>query len=101
MTAPLAAVGLISPDAWPMPSPPVRSQPAAGGFQELLTASLEQMQGLSARSQSAVQQSLVADDLSMVETFTAMREADLALRLTLQIRNKLVDAYNELQNLRF
>jgi len=37
----------------------------------------------------------------MVETFTALREADLSLRLMIQIRNKLVDAYQELQQLRF
>ena len=37
----------------------------------------------------------------MVESFTAMREADLALKLTMQIRNKLLDAYNEIQQMRF
>jgi flagellar hook-basal body complex protein FliE len=29
-----------------------------------------------------------------------VRESDLALRLMIQIRNKLLDAYQEIQNLR-
>jgi flagellar hook-basal body complex protein FliE len=32
--------------------------------------------------------------------FTAVKKADLAFRTMLQIRNKLLDAYNELKNVR-
>jgi flagellar hook-basal body complex protein FliE len=100
MTAPITAP-LTAGLAWPIGQWPAPPPHAATGFAELLQQSLEQVQGMNAEAQSAVQQSLIGDDLSMIETFTAVREADLAVRLMLQIRNKLVDAYQELQQLRF
>jgi flagellar hook-basal body complex protein FliE len=74
---------------------------SASDFQQLLQQSLQEARGLNAAAQDAIQGSLVGDEISMVETFTAMREADLALRLMVQVRNKLVDAFNELQQMRF
>lgn len=101
MTVPISSVSGGLPLQRPVALAPAGTPPAGGGFQELLATSLQQVQGLNAEAQSAVAQSLVGEDLSMVETFTAVREADLALKLMLQIRNKLVDAYQELQQLRF
>ena len=91
-----------------MTPPPVAGpmfRPAAGsasapGFQEALMEALSQVQSLNAGAQASVEQSLTGDDLTMVESFTAVREADLALRLMIQIRNKLMDAWQEIQNLR-
>jgi flagellar hook-basal body complex protein FliE len=100
MTNPIAALqnaGL----SWPIGQSPAPAPNAASGFAELLQQSLEQVQGMNADANAAVQNSLIGDDLSMVETFTAVREADLAVRLLLQVRNKLVDAYQEIQQLRF
>jgi len=82
-------------------SPSVHSTGAPVGFRELLLETLDTTKDLNLQSQANVQQSLLGDELSMVETFTAMREADLALKLTMQIRNKLLDAYNEIQQMRF
>lgn len=91
-----AAGGIASPV-----SPSMASTGASVGFQELLMEALQTTQDLNAKSADTVQQNLVGDELSLVETFTAMREADLALKLTMQIRNKLLDAYNEIQQMRF
>lgn len=38
-------------------------------------------------------------DLAMSESIIAMRKADLAMRLMLQVQRKLVDAWNELRNM--
>ena len=96
MTTPIAPTSLAGL-AWPTAQP--SSAPA--GFAELLQQSLSAVQNLNASANDAVERSLIGDDLAMVETFTAVREADLALRLMLQIRNKLVDAYQEIQQMRF
>lgn len=99
MTAP---IGSLTPTMLPLQgvSTPL---PSAGstGFQELLSQAWQQTQQLGNSSDRLIEQGLVGDDLSMVESFTALRESDLALRLMLQIRNKLVDAYQEIQQLRF
>ncbi|MFO0916893.1 MAG: flagellar hook-basal body complex protein FliE [Planctomycetaceae bacterium] len=91
-----------------MPSPLIRpmmpQQEAAAApatsFQDALWQALEQTNTMTNQAQGSIEQSLVGDDLTMVESFTAFREADLALRMMLQIRNKLVDAYQEIQQLR-
>lgn len=74
--------------------------PAPTGFQDALWQALQQAGAITNEAQASVEQSLVGEDLSMVESFTAVREADLALRMMIQIRNKLLDAYQEIQQLR-
>lgn len=74
--------------------------PTPTNFQEALWESLGQVQSLNQQAQQSVEQSLAGNDLTMIESFTAIREADLALRMMIQIRNKLLDAYQEIQNLR-
>ncbi len=39
-------------------------------------------------------------EVNPAEVLTAVQKADLAFRLTMQIRNKLVPAYQEVQNIR-
>lgn len=101
MTAPIGLTSSMTPLSWPKTAEGAPGIGGAGGFGELLTRSLQDTQALSTKASNAIEGSLVSEDLSMVETFTAMREADVALRLMLQVRNKLIEAYQELQQLRF
>jgi len=97
---PIAPYGLTPPflsGPVPLAAPPATSET---GFQDALMQALSQVQSLNAEAQTSVEQSLAGNELTMVESFTAVREADLALRLMIQIRNKLLDAYQEIQQLR-
>ncbi len=75
---------------------------AVGGlnFQDVLLKSLEQVNELDRQSQTMIAGALTGEDYTQAEVFTAVKKADLALRTMLQIRNKLLDAYNELKNVR-
>ena len=101
MTTPIPTSIPLPGLAWPAMQSPVASGPQATGFQDLLAQTWTDTAKQNDAAQRAVETSLAGDDLAMVETFTALREADLSLRLMIQIRNKLVDAYQELQQLRF
>ncbi len=97
---PIQPMGLTPP---PMAGPLFGMEPAKTdetGFQDALRDALRQTQALSSQSQRSVEQGLAGNDLTMIESFTAVREADLALRMMIQIRNKLLDAYQEIQQLR-
>jgi flagellar hook-basal body complex protein FliE len=96
---PVLPYGLTPP---PVAGPiPFRAPPAQDKqFAEALRQALGEVQTLNRKSQSSIEDSLTGDDVTMIESFTALREADLALRLMIQIRNKLVDAYQEIQQLR-
>ena len=69
-------------------------------FSQLLVDSLSETSQLDMQAQHAIQQQLAGEDISQVEVFTAVKKADLSLRMMLQIRNKLVDAWQEIQQLR-
>ena len=99
MTMPVS-LSMLPNVTWPT-GPLSAGAPPAAGFQDLLAQTWTDTMRQSADAQRAVEGSLVGEDLAMVETFTALREADLSLKLMLQIRNKLVDAYQEIQHLRF
>jgi flagellar hook-basal body complex protein FliE len=69
-------------------------------FQDVLLKSLEQVNQLNQEAQGSIEAGLVGGDLTQVEIFTAVKKADLALRTMLQVRNKVLEAYNEIQQMR-
>jgi flagellar hook-basal body complex protein FliE len=73
---------------------PAQTQSDAGVFQKLVSGSLQQAGGLNTESHT-----LSGADLVMTESVVAMRQADIAMRLMLQLQGKLVDAWNELRNM--
>jgi len=93
-----------------IPTPPLAPPSAAAGpdslsaaesplFGKLLLKSLSQVSGLEQSAQAAVEKSFAGDDITQVEALTSMKKADLALRLMVQIRNKVVEAYNEIKQM--
>lgn len=78
-------------------------RPATAGsvsFQDVLFQSLQQVNNLDQQSQLAMAGALTDGDLTQAEVLTSVRKADLALRTMLQIRNKMLEAYNELMQMR-
>jgi flagellar hook-basal body complex protein FliE len=93
-----------------MPIPPPTPAPlSAGGaaaadqeaplFGDLLAQSLSHVNGLEQSAQAAVEKSFTGDDMTQIEAMTSMKKADLALRLMIQIRNKVMDAYTEIKQM--
>ncbi len=84
-----------------MPSSP-EALPSTGAisFQELLTGAISEANAGQQSAQLAIQEGLAGNDITNAEIFTSVKKADMSLRTMVQIRNKLVDAFNEVQNLR-
>ena len=71
-----------------------------GGFQQALTQALgavSQSQNDAARLQREVQ--LDNPTVSLEETMVAMQKAQLGFQATLQVRNRLVQAYSDIMNM--
>lgn len=83
--------------SWTMP------QTSAGGpsFQDMLSQALHQVAGYESKAQSLVTQSISGGDVTQAEATIALREADLALRMMQQVRNKILEAYNEIKGMQF
>lgn len=73
---------------------------APGGFQSMMIGALSEAGQMDAKAQHAIQESLLGGDISQAEVFSAVKKADLAMKTMVQLRNKIVDAYQEIQQLR-
>lgn len=76
-----------------------RQDGSNSSFQDLLLQSLQQVNSIEQTGQQAIQESLTGGEITQVEVFSAVKQADLALRMMLQIRNRVMEAYNEIKQM--
>lgn len=72
----------------------------APAFKEFLLKALDQVNTMQYDADQAVEQLATGGDVNAAEVLTAVQKADLSFRMMMQIRNKLVQAYQEIQNIR-
>ena len=94
----------ISPTTRLIPSgPPLTARPApdAGSdFASMLRQQLEKVSAMQNEADQNVQQVLTGQSDDVTGVFVAARKAEVAFSLLMEIRNKLVDSYEELRQLR-
>lgn len=73
----------------------------AGGtsFKDVLVDSIQQVNSMQLQADQAVETMFSGGDVNPAEVLTAVQKADLAFRLTMQMRNKLMDVYQEIKNI--
>ncbi len=82
------------------------SQPAAGrvsgdqSFKDLLINSMKRVNDMQQEADQAITRLATGETDNVAEVMTAVEKADLAFQLLMQIRNKLVDAYQEIRQMR-
>ncbi len=69
-------------------------------FKNFLIESLEQVNNMQADADKAVETLMTGGDVNPAEVLTAVQKADLTFRMMMQIRNKLVTAYQEIKDVR-
>ena len=93
----LPPLGPTSPSL-PLPAQPsTDANPLATGFESLLSETMQ----LEQSAQANIETALTGGDITQAEVLSAVKKADLSLRLLMQIRNKTLAAYNEIQQMRF
>lgn len=71
-----------------------------GSFKNLMLQAIDQVNDMQLAANHAVEQLSTGGEVNTAEVFTAMQKADMSFRMMMQIRNKMVDAYQEIQNIR-
>lgn len=69
-------------------------------FKELLLNSLDEVNRLQQEATTGVENAMTGQTDNLAEVFTAVRKADVAFSMLMEMRNKLVDAYREIQQMR-
>lgn len=103
MTQPIGNPGTLQNLTLPKTIGELSGQVAETGgadFQSLLLDSLNHVNSMQTASQTAIEKSLAGDNITEVEVFSAVKKADLALRMMLQMRNKAMEAFEEIKQLR-
>jgi flagellar hook-basal body complex protein FliE len=78
------------------------NKPAAAqdSFKNYLLDSIQQVNSMQKEADSAVEKMMTGGDVNPAEVLTAVQKADLAFKMMIQVRNKLVSAYEEVQAIR-
>ena len=69
-------------------------------FKSFLLDSLEKVNQLQSEADQGVQKLLTGQTDNVAEVFSASKKAGVAFDLLMEIRNKLLDAYSEVQQMR-
>jgi flagellar hook-basal body complex protein FliE len=98
----MAAINNISiPQAPTMPQmPSLGGEATDSSFKDMLVDSIQQVNTMQLDADKAVETMFSGGEVNPAEVLTAVQKADLAFRLTMQIRNKLMEVYQEVKDMR-
>lgn len=93
-------VGKISPTGTDKAASPAVDPSSGKDFKQMLVDSISEVNRLQAEAQNATEQLMTGQANNVSEVFSAVRKADIAFSLLMQIRNQLMDSYQEIRNMR-
>ena len=94
-----AAISPISVPTLPSSIRPAGEIPASNGFQDVFTSAVGQVESVRDSASAAVQQFLSGEGDDLHTVALATQRADLAFEMFQQVRNKVVNAYQEIMKM--
>ncbi len=91
----LRALGGIGAPGGPDAAKVKKADEDGPSFADTLADSLDQVNDLQKEADAAIEDFATGKTRNIHETMIAVNKADLAFRLTMQVRNKIVEAYQE------
>jgi len=89
----------ISGAALPRPIRPIGETAQAGGFQNVLAGAIRQVEAVQQNASQSVERFLSGEGEELHTTILATQQAELSMDLFLQMRNKVVSAYQEIMRM--
>src|SRR5690349_11961215 len=96
MPGPISSIGSI-PSLPAIQTPGISSQP--GAFQNVLNGAIQTIESAQTDASSAVQQFLTGQNEELHTAALAVQKAQMSFELGLQVRNKVVDAYQQIMQM--
>jgi flagellar hook-basal body complex protein FliE len=84
-----------------VPPDPSAAAPAGSPFADLLTDAVGQVNGLEQQAQAAVHGLMTGSGVDVHQAMIATEKADMAFELALAVRNKAVQAYQQVMGMQF
>jgi flagellar hook-basal body complex protein FliE len=76
------------------------SEATGSSFKDMLLDSIQEVNSAQLEADRAVESLFTGGETNPAEVLTAVQKADLAFRMMMQVRNKLVQAYQEVKDIR-
>jgi len=92
-------ISLISPVADAGLLQKATTKSVSGGFADTLSSAIAQVNKAQVDADRAVEQLQTGEAKNLHEVMITMEKADISLRLMVQMRNKAVDAYQEIMRM--
>ncbi len=73
--------------------------PGKGGFEDMLKESLDKVNNLQAEADKKIEGLVAGRGADLHDTMIAVEKADLSFNLMVQVRNKLLAAYEEIMRM--
>jgi flagellar hook-basal body complex protein FliE len=77
------------------------SSSSSSGFHEVLDSAIDQIQQLQGEAENKVARVLTGNGSDVHSAMIAVERADLSFQLMMQVRNKIVSAYEEISRMQF
>lgn len=69
-------------------------------FKDLVLGGIGEVNMMQMNADGAVEKLMTGGEIGTAEVLTAVQKADIAFKMLMQMRNKFVQAYQEIQNIR-
>ena len=96
-TIPFTELEKLSPGI--LPAPLSAARPATGTFEGLVGGLVNEVAAKQAAAGDAVQGMLSGQNVSLHQTMIAMEEASVSFQLMVEVRNRLLESYQELMRM--
>lgn len=88
----------LPPVAPAAPSTPVEG-PARAGFSQMLQESVETVNALQQTGRAKVTAFELGENISLTEVMVSLQKADVSFKALVEVRNKFIDAYQEIMRM--
>ena len=82
------------------PQPLKEGSSASPNFKDFMLQAIDQVNAMQLDADRSVENLLTGGDVNPAEVLTAVQKADLSFRMMLQVRNKLMAAFQEIKEIR-
>ena len=91
--------GSLPPIAAPQAIRPAGEASSSGGFQEVFASAIKQVESMGQDASASVERFLAGDGEDLHTVALATQRAELAFEMFQQVRNKVVNAYQEIMRM--
>ena len=101
MSSPVAGLGSIGSIGSLSKLPSLEIAPQEGGFGGVLSNVLQQVNQLNGGAEQQIGSLLKGGNADISSVMIAVEKADVAFQLMMQVRNKIVTAYQDIEKMQF